>query len=115
MVVAATEKARLAKLSPSDLTSREIGSDDSANVPAVTAAVADFSRAAVPITTNSHLLPLSRKSFSGNQRRTASTHSVMHIRAAESAVYTAMKSWASSTNWWLPMPNDSITRPIGAT
>ena len=61
-----TVKPQLSSMTPSKLTSREVGSDDPATVTDVKAAVADFSWAAVPITTASDLLPLSSKSFSRN-------------------------------------------------
>jgi len=54
----------------SDLTSREMGSDDPPTVTDIKAAVADFIWA-----TDSDLSSLSRKSFSRNQRRRASEQS----------------------------------------
>ena len=76
-----------------------MGSDDPATVTDVKAASADFSWATVPTTTDSDLSPLSSKSFSRNQRFTASEQSVTQVRSAESAVSTATKSWVSSANW----------------
>jgi len=50
-----SNRSWLSSVTPSDLTSREMGNDDPATVTGVKAAVADFSWAAVLITTDSDL------------------------------------------------------------